>query len=58
MRREEELLQKFVKENGLTGLDFSWGTNVDRYYIAYHQSGAKVQIHYNTDTEKITSRVG
>ena len=57
MRTEEVLLQQFVKENSLTGLDFSWGTNKDRYYVAFNLEGKEVHIHYNVDSEKITSRL-
>lgn len=57
MRREEELLQKFMKENELTDLQFAWGTNVNRYYIANNSNNEEVTIHFNTDSEKITSRL-
>lgn len=56
MRKEEEALQNFIKENDLKNLDFSWGTNTDRYYVAHNSEGEEVRICYNVSTESITSR--
>lgn len=49
----DKLIEKYTKDNNLTSVEFSWGTNINRYYFGFNQEGKEISFCYDTKKETI-----